>query len=442
MALGTFKGGIHPNDAKSLAKDQPIQALSISGEYVYPLSQHIGAPATPAVEVGDKVLVGQKIATASSFISAHVISSVSGIVKAIEKRPTLTGEEVESIIVENDEQYEVTEGFGREQDYKQLSKEEIREQIKEAGIVGCGGAGFPTHVKVTPKDDGAIEYVIVNGAECEPYLTTDYRLMLERPEQIVEGLRIVLQLFEKAKGVIGIEDNKPEVIQKFQALLAKESNMKVAVLKTKYPQGGERSLIAAITGRKVNSEMLPSDVGCIVSNVGSIAAIYQAVSHRTPLISRIVTVSGGAATSPGNYEVRIGCSAKKLIDQAHGFKGEPSEVVSGGPMMGRTVNNLEGPVIKTTTALLGFTSAESGEYETTACIRCTKCVQVCPSRIMPFEMVGYTDRNDYAGFEKVNGMECMECGCCSYVCPARIKLTPSFAKARKVILMKRAKQKK
>lgn len=337
MGLATFKGGIHPYEGKELSESKPVSVLQPKGEMVFPLSQHIGAPAKPLVAKGDHVLVGQKIGEPGGFISACVISSVSGTVKALESRMVANGAMVPSIIVENDGKYETVEGFGRDRDPKTLSKEEIRNIVKEAGIVGLGGAGFPTHVKLTPKDESAIDTIIVNGAECEPYLTSDYRMMLEEPESIVKGLNVILSLFDNAKGVIGIENNKPEAIKKMTELVKDEPRITVCPLLTKYPQGGERSLIYAVTGRKINSSMLPADAGCIVDNVDTVISIYNAVCKTTPLIRRIITVTGDAIASPQNYSVRVGTSYKELLEASGGFKTEPEKVISGGPIDRKSV---------------------------------------------------------------------------------------------------------
>ena len=274
MGLKTFKGGVHPYDGKELSKSKPVKELLPKGELVFPLSQHIGAPATPIVAVGDTVLKGQKIAEAGGFVSSPIFSSVSGRVKAIEPRRVAVGDMVNSIIIENDNNFLEAE-FTETEDVTTLSNEEIINKIKEAGVVGMGGAGFPTHVKLSPKDPGKIEYIIANCAECEPYLTSDYRRMVEEPEKLVEGMRIVLQLFPKAKGVFGIEDNKHDCVEALTKLTAGEPRMEVAELMTKYPQGGERQLINAVTGRSINSKMLPADAGCVVDNVDTIFAVYN-----------------------------------------------------------------------------------------------------------------------------------------------------------------------
>ncbi|MGB4659146.1 MAG: electron transport complex subunit RsxC [Mobilitalea sp.] len=438
MSKSTFLGGIHTYDGKELSMDKPTTVLLPKGDLVFPLSQHIGAPAKPIVAKGDKVLVGQKIAEAGGFISANIISSVSGTVKEIEKRLTVQGNLTDSIIIENDNEYEKVEGFGQERDYTAMSKDEIRSYVKEAGIVGLGGAGFPTHVKLAPKEESKIEYVIVNGAECEPYLTSDYRMMLEEPEKIVGGLKVMLSLFENAKGIIAIEDNKPEAIKKLQDLCEKESNIEVSALKTKYPQGGERQIVYAVTGRELNSKKLPADVGCVVDNVDTVIAIYNAVVMSTPLIRRIVTASGDAVKNPQNFNVAIGIDYWEILEAAGGFVERPEKMVSGGPMMGIALYNCNVPVTKNSSALLGFLKDEAA-VEESPCIRCGRCVSKCPLQLMCFELGALSDRGDMDGFVKLDGMECCGCGCCSYVCPAKRGLTQSIMEMRSSILAKRKK---
>ena len=438
MGRSTFLGGIHTYDGKNLTMQKPTTVLLPKGDLVFPISQHIGAPAKPIVSKGDKVLVGQKIAEAGGFISANVISSVSGTVKVIEKRLTVSGNMVESIVIENDNEYTTVDDFGKERDYKKLSKEEIRSYVKEAGIVGLGGAGFPTHVKLTPKDDTKIDYVIVNGAECEPYLTSDYRMMLEEPEKIVGGLKIMLSLFEKAKGIIAIEDNKPEAIKKLQELASKEENIEIYALKTKYPQGGERQLVYATTGRKLNSKKLPSDVGCVVDNVDTVIAIYNAVAKSTPLIRRIITVSGDAVKNPQNFNVAIGIDYWEILEAAGGFTERPEKMVSGGPMMGIALYSCNVPVMKTSSALLGFLK-DKAAVEESPCIRCGKCAEKCPLQLMPFQLAALSDRLDEDGFVKMDGMECCGCGCCSYICPAKRSLSQSIMQTRATVMAKKKK---
>ena len=437
MTKFTFHGGIHPYDGKDLSKDKPMKKIIPKGEMVYPLSQHIGAPAVSIVAKGDHVLVGQKIAEAGGFVSAPIYSSVSGTVKSIEPRRVVTGDLVNSIIIDNDDQFEEVTYVSH--DPKTLSKEEIINLVKEAGVVGMGGAGFPTHVKLSPKEPEKIEYVIVNGAECEPYLTSDYRRMIEEPEKIVEGLRIMLSLFDNAKGIIAIEDNKPDCIQKLKELTQNENRIFVKALMTKYPQGAERQLIYATTKRAINSSMLPADAGCVVDNVDTVVAIYHAVVDGKPLMNRIVTVTGDAINDPCNFYVPIGMNYKDLIEEAGGLKATPQKVVSGGPMMGFALFDLNVPTTKTASALLCMTKDEVSRYEPSACINCGRCAEVCPARAVPKKLAEYAARNDEEAFVKNHGMECCECGTCSYVCPAKRQVTQSIKSMRKIILGKKKK---
>lgn len=439
MGAFTFKGGIHSYDGKDLSKDKPIKTVLPKGDLIYPLSQHIGAPATPIVAKGDMVLKGQKIGEAAGFVSANIHASVSGTVKSIEPKLTVTGAMVNSIIIENDGKYEEVK-YQKVKPLEELSKEEIRNLIKEAGIVGMGGAGFPTHVKLTPKDDNAIDYIIANCAECEPYLTSDYRRMLEEPEKLVGGLKAILRLFDNAKGILAVEDNKPDCIEILNKLIQKEDRIKVVPLKTKYPQGAERQLIYASTGRAINSSMLPADAGCVVNNVDTIAAIYMAVVEGKPLMHRIVTVTGDAINDPRNFLVCTGTNYHELIDEAGGFKEEPAKIISGGPMMGFGIYNLDIPTTKTSSALLCLTGDDVAMFEPTACINCGKCVEVCPGRIIPSRLADFSERHDEASFLKFDGMECCACGCCSFICPAKRRLTQSIKSMRALVLANRKKK--
>lgn len=438
MAKLTFIGGIHPYDGKDLSKDKPIADLLPKGELVYPLSQHIGAPATPIVTKGERVLAGQKIAESSGFVSAPIYASVSGTVKAIEDRRVVTGDMVTSIIIENDGMYEDV-GFYPEMPLDKMEKEEIIHTIKEAGIVGMGGAGFPTHVKLSPKEPEKINYVIANCAECEPYLTSDYRRMLEEPEKLISGLKIILRLFDKAQGILAVEDNKPDCIKLLKQLTANEARITVKALKTKYPQGAERQLIYATTGRKISSKQLPADVGCIVNNVDTIVSIHRAIIEGKPLMERIVTVTGDAIENPRNFRVKIGTCYQELLEAAGGFKVQPEKIVCGGPMMGFAMFDLNVPTTKTSTALLAFSKDQVSEMEPSACINCGRCVQACPSRIVPSKLAEYAEHGDEESFVQNNGMECVECGCCSFVCPAKRQLTQEIKSMRKTQLAKRKK---
>lgn len=437
MAKLTFVGGIHPYDGKDMSKDKPIREVLPKGELVYPLSQHIGAPATAVVSKGDHVLTGQLIAEATGFVSAPVYASVSGTVKAIEPRRVVTGDNVMSIIIENDEKYEEVEYTPA--DYKKISKEEIVERVKRGGVVGMGGAGFPTFIKLSPKKPEKIEYVIANCAECEPYLTSDYRRMLEEPEKLIEGLKIMLQLFENARGILAVEDNKPDCIALLKRLTKEEKRITVKALKTKYPQGAERQLIYATTGRAINSSMLPADAGCIVDNVDTVVAIDQAVTLGKPLMHRIVTVTGDAIEDPGNFIVRIGTNYNELVEEAGGFRQKPVKIISGGPMMGFGIFDLNVPTTKVASALLCLTQDDVSKMEPSACIRCGKCVEVCPGRVMPNRLSQFAIHYDEESFLKYDGMECCECGCCSFVCPAKRPLTQTIKSMRKMQLAKKKK---
>lgn len=438
-ARGTFTGGIHPYDGKDLSKDKPIKDILPKGDLVYPLSQHIGAPAVPVVKKGDHVLTGQKIADAAGFVSAPIYATVSGTVKAIEKRRVTVGDNVNAIVIENDGKYEEVD-YGECKPLSELTKEEIVKKVQEAGVVGMGGAGFPTHVKLSPKEPDKIEYVIANCAECEPYLTSDYRRMIEEPQKVIDGLKCVLALFDNAKGIMAVEDNKPDCVKILKELTKDEPRITVKALKTKYPQGAERQLIYAATGRAINSDMLPADAGCIVDNVDTLVAINSAVRENKPLMYRIVTVTGDAIADPRNFRVRIGTNYHELIDEAGGFKEDPEKIVNGGPMMGFAIFDLDVPTTKTASALLCLTHDQVSEKEEGPCINCGRCVDACPGRVIPSRLADFAARGDKESFQKWNGMECCECGCCSFVCPAKRQLTQQIKSMRKMVLADRKKK--
>ena len=440
MAFLTFKGGVHPYDGKELSKAKPVKEFLPGKEMVYPLSQHIGAPAQPVVKKGDSVLAGQKIAEMGGFVSAPIHATVSGVVKDLKKIRNNVGAMVDAIIIENDEKYETVE-FQPAKSLDALSKEEIITRIKEGGVVGMGGAGFPTHVKLSPREPEKIEYVLVNGAECEPYLTSDYRRMLEQPEWIIGGLKCMLKLFDHAKGCICIEDNKPDCIEKITKMVKDEPRIEVCTLKTKYPQGAERCLIAAVSGREINSSMLPADAGCVVDNIDTVCAVYRAVMFGEPVMDRIVTVTGDAVADPCNFNVKLGSSFADLLEAAGGLKQPAEKIISGGPMMGFAMFDYHVPVVKTSSAMLCMSKDEVSANEPTACINCGRCVSACPARLIPSRLATYSEHGQEELFVKNNGMECVECGCCSFTCPAKRPLTQSVRSMRKTVLANRKKPK-
>ena len=438
MASLTFRGGIHPYDGKDMSKDIPIKEIDAGPVLVYPLSQHIGAPAVPIVQKGDRVLAGQKIAEAQGFVSSPIYSSVSGTVKDICNHRVLAGNNAMSIIIENDGLYESAAPW----DVKpldEMDEAEIINRIREAGIVGMGGAGFPTHVKLSVKEPHKIDYVIVNAAECEPYLTSDYRRLIESPEKLLDGLKIYLKLFPNALGIVAIEDNKPDCIKIHKALTKEEPRIVVKALKTKYPQGSERHLIYAVTKRELNSKLLPADVGCVVNNVDTVYSVGSAVYEGRPLMYRIVTVTGNCIKNPRNFKVRTGTLYSTLLEEAGGYRKEPAKIISGGPMMGICMFDLDVPVTKTASALLCLSKDDISRMEPSACINCGKCVSVCPSRLVPKILSDHAENFNEEAFLSCNGLECVECGCCSYICPAKRPLAQNIKSMRKIELAKKKK---
>lgn len=426
MKLKSFKKGVHPYEGKEFSKNCPIQTIDAEDIMVYPLSQHIGAIAKAVVAVGDRVLKGQLIAEADGFISVPVFSSVSGTVKAIEKRLVVNGSMVDCIVIENDKQDETVADFGKDRELDNLSGNDIVDIVKNSGIVGLGGAGFPTGVKISPRNIDDIDTLIINGSECEPYLTSDYRLMLEKSNEIVKGIKAVLKVLPNAKAVIGIENNKLDAIELLKELVEKEDKISVCPLNTKYPQGGERQLIYAITGRKINSKMLPADKGCIVVNTATCYAIYEAVYKQMPLVHKVVTITGEAVNNPCNLDVPLGISYSYLLEKAGGAKEDVVKFISGGPMMGIAMSTLDVPVVKTSSSILAFSQDDVAALPQSSCIHCGKCVNACPENLVPQMLAKSVKTQNVETFEKLGGMECIECGCCAFVCPAKIPLTQMF----------------
>ncbi|MBE5040008.1 electron transport complex subunit RsxC [Ructibacterium gallinarum] len=440
--MKTFRGGIHPDGHKNATCAKPIVDLTPPEELIYPLSQHIGAPAVPVVKPGESVLMGQKIAEAGGFVSCGIHASISGTVKAIEKRLHPSGTVMDCIIITNDGKDTPDPALLQpKRDYKSLSSKDMITIIQEAGIVGMGGAAFPTHVKFSPPPEAHIDYVIINGAECEPYLTSDHRAMLETPDEIITGLCIILQIFGLEEGYIGIENNKPDAIAVLKEKTAQctEKTIHVVPVKTKYPQGAEKQLINAITGRKVKPGQLPWQVGCIVSNIDTCASVMRAVVDHQPLMRRIVTIGGDALKNPMNYRVRIGTPFSYILNQSGGFSEEPQKIIMGGPMMGIAVPNADVPVIKGTSGILAF-GAESARLDSELpCVRCAKCLYACPMNLQPNLLDKMARADNFAALEKLHINDCIECGSCAYVCPSKRRQVQQIKVAK--IKMKNAQNK-
>lgn len=438
MKILSFKKGIHPKYYKDLTAHKPIELLMPKDELVYPMQQHIGSPCKPIVKKGDKVLVGQKIGEVTGFVCAPVYSTVAGSVKAVEERMNHQGVNVMSVVITNDYSYEEMPQLKEAalRDCHALSKEEIVEIVKDAGLVGMGGATFPTFIKLSPPEDKVIKHIIINGAECEPYLTSDHRVMLEEGHRIIEGIKILLHMFSEATASIGIENNKMDAITQMEGLCKEQDNIEVKVLDTKYPQGSEKHLIYAITGMEVPSGKLPADIGAIVLNIDSVVAIWRAVTKHRPIMRRIVTVSGKGVNKPSNFKVRLGMSYRELLEAAGWDEEKTVKIISGGPMMGTALSSIDVPVTKGTSAILCLTEEEIDRSEPSNCIRCGKCVEACPMRLVPSELHHAALSHEDEAFKAYYGMDCIECGSCSYVCPAKRPLVQTIRTAKNRIRQK------
>lgn len=417
----TFKKGIHPDSNKQTA-GLAFEIMEPGDRVYIPVSQHIGAPCTPTVNKGDKVKAGTLIAVSNGFVSANIFSSVSGEVEGFAFRECVLGNKIRHIIIKNDGLYEeetlpiLEEPTGKD----------IANRVKEAGIVGMGGAAFPTHVKLSPKT--AVKTLIINGAECEPYITADYRLMLERPAEIIEGAKLLQKALNAEQVIIGIEDNKPDAVE----LMKKHAEeVQVVSLKTKYPQGGEKQLIFALTGLEVPKGGLPADVGCVVDNVATALAVYEAVKLGKPSYRRYMTVCGGGIQNPKNLYVRTGMPYEEIVERLGA--NEYRKAISGGPMMGVPQPNLNAVIVKSSSCLLLMTEAEISHSTGKNCINCARCHKACPMNLMPMFLEAYVQKGNLELTEKYDVMSCIECGCCAYVCPARIPLVQSMRLGKKLL---------
>jgi electron transport complex protein RnfC len=440
MGLLSFRGGVHPPHFKEPTSRHKIEKALEPKVVTIPLSQHIGAPCEPLVKVRDTVKVGQKIGEATSFVSAPVHSSVSGVVKGVKKCITAGGEGL-CVIIESDGLNTLHESVVPKGDINDLSGEEIKNIIKEAGIVGMGGAAFPTHVKLSPPPENKIDTVILNGAECEPYLTADHRLMLENPDSIIYGLKAMMKVLGVQKAYIGIEDNKLDAIEAMKQAAKNESTIEIVGLHTKYPQGAEKQLIYACTKREVPSGGLPMAVGVVVNNVATAAAIANAIKTGMPLIERICTVTGKGVKEPKNLLIKVGTSFKEIIEQCGGYSGNIGKLIMGGPMMGLAQHTDEIPAVKATSGILLFTPDEASLPKPSNCIKCGKCVEICPAFLQPLYISAYSLNNMFETAEKYNALDCIECGSCSFICPSKRPLLQSIRVAKREIIAKKRKTK-
>ncbi len=419
MKMKSFRGGIHPPGNKEYSEKKPIETFPLPDQVIIPLSQHLGAPCNPVVVEGELVKKGQKIGEGKGFVTAPIHASLSGKVTAIKNFPHPSGKDLPAFLIQSDGKDEWVEGLNSTENFLDLSPEEMKNKIREAGLVGMGGAAFPTMVKLSPPPEKPIDTIILNGVECEPYITADHRLMLEEPHRIIRGLKIIMQILGVSRAFIGIEANKPDAIKMITESLNHEPSVKVVKLKVKYPQGAEKHLIKAILNREVPSGGLPMDVGALVQNVGTVGAIYDAVCLGIPLIERVTTVTGAAIMEAKNLKVRIGTPVRELFQFCGGLTEEAGKVLMGGPMMGIAQHSLDIPVIKGTTGILIIPREKVEKEGFRPCIRCGKCILVCPMKLMPNTIGNFAAKELIEDAEKFHPLDCIECGSCNYVCPAK-----------------------
>jgi electron transport complex protein RnfC len=418
----SFRGGVHPPEEKSRTEKLAIESPPLPQKVVLPLQQHIGAPAEPIVEKGDTVKTGQPLAETRTFVSVPVHASLSGTVTAVEKRPHPLGTQLLSIDIESDGSDTQFRKYTEDSDFLNLSVEEMKDRIQAAGLAGMGGAAFPSHVKLSPPREKPIDLIFLNGVECEPYLTADHRLMLENPDEILKGLQIILRILNVQRAIIGIEKNKPDAIRLMQKKTASLAGVTVLPLKVKYPQGAEKQLIKAGSGREVPCGKLPMDVGCLVHNVGTAYAIHQAVAYRKPVIERIVTVTGPGILHPKNLRVRLGTLFTDLIEYCGGYTTSAAKLINGGPMMGIAQHTDEVPVIKGTSGILVLDEDSARLKPEKPCIGCARCVDICPMNLIPSRIASFIEYQCLAPALRLGLLDCIECGSCGYICPAKRNL--------------------
>lgn len=433
MKKRTFPGGIHPPGHKELTAGLKIEEAAAPDTVFIPLAQHIGAPCNPLVQAGDLVKAGQKIGDVSSFVSAPVHASVSGRVAAVKEIQGYG----RCIAIENDRKYALDPGIAPNPDPDRLTPGELRHIVREAGIVGLGGAAFPAHVKFSPPENKPIECLILNGSECEPYLTADHRLMLEQPGRIIAGMKYIMKMLGCSQGCIGIEDNKMDAVKALEDVPGRPEKIEILPLEAKYPQGSEKHLIYTCIGREVPSGGLPLDVGVVVSNVSTAAAVADAVDKGMPLIERVVTVSGRGIRRPANYRVRIGTLVSSLVEQSGGYRGGVGKIICGGPMMGRTLYSDGVPVIKGTSGILFLPKQEVVREIPHACVRCGRCVDHCPMFLEPTVLYKNAVKGNWEAVEANYVLDCIECGSCSYVCPAKIPLVQYIRQGKEIAAARR-----